>query len=225
MRDRADAPFDEDDQRLLHELAPTLGALLRRSLAHAWQAGPGDAEPRPPGTLILDSELRPASWTPPVRDWLAELPLAGPDAETLPPAVYEIAARTLAPPDAAAKLPNRVRIRTAAGLWSVIEGAPLEGAEAGRVAITVRAATSEEVFDVLCRAHDLTRRERQLVALMLGGLATKQLAQALYISPYTVKDHLKAVFDKTGVRSRRELISYLVGRVPGRDAQAPTAAA
>jgi DNA-binding CsgD family transcriptional regulator len=75
----------------------------------------------------------------------------------------------------------------------------------------VRAATHDEVFDLLCRAHDLTPRERQLVALMLDGLATKQLAQALRISPYTVKDHLKAIFAKTGVRTRPELMSRLAG--------------
>jgi DNA-binding CsgD family transcriptional regulator len=132
----------------------------------------------------------------------------------LPPAVYEIASRALAAPDAATSLPNRVRIRTPRGRWSVIEGAPLEGADPGHVAITVRAASSDEVFDVLCKAHDLTRRERQLAALMRGGLSTDQLAAALYISPYTVKDHLKAIFDKTGVRSRRELLWHLAGGSP-----------
>jgi DNA-binding CsgD family transcriptional regulator len=177
-----------------------------------WQAQHRDAHPRPPGTLILDSELRPTSWTPPFREWLTELPPSGPDPGALPPAVYEIGARALAPASAAAALPDCVRLRAPSGRWSVIEGAPLEGAESGQVAITVRAATTDEVFDILCKAHDLTRRERELVTLMLGGLATEQLARALYISPYTVKDHLKAIFAKTGVRSRRELISYLTGR-------------
>jgi len=76
-----------------------------------------------------------------------------------------------------------------------------------QVAISLRAITTKEIFDILCRAHDLTRRERQLVALMLAGLGTDQLARALYISPYTVTDHLTAIFAKTGVRSRRELTS------------------
>ena len=111
-------------------------------------------------------------------------------------------------------LADRVRLRAANGRWSVIEGAPLEGGSAG-VAITVRAASPDEIFDLLCRAHDLTLRERELVELMLGGLSTEQLGRALYISPYTVKDHLKAIFDKTGVRSRRELIAHLAGRSPG----------
>jgi DNA-binding CsgD family transcriptional regulator len=217
MRGSDDPPFDDDDTALLEELAPTLGALLRRSLPQSWQARRGDSGPRPPGTLILDDELRPASWTAGFSDWLADLPAAGAGEgiSLLPTAVYEIGARVLTPPEAATGLPNGVRLRTRTGRWSVIEGDRLAGAESGRVAITCRAATSEEVFDILSKAYGLTRRERQLVAFMLAGLATKQLAQALYISPYTVQDHLKAIFAKTGVRSRRELITHLTGRAPG----------
>jgi DNA-binding CsgD family transcriptional regulator len=211
MRDSDDAPFDEDDARLLHDLAPILGALLRRSVLQSWRPEQDDARPLLPATLILDNELRPSSWTPTFQDWLAELPRAG---EMLPPAVYELGTRVLTPPRLATGLPASVRLRTRNGRWAVIEGAPLEGAEQGGVAITVRAGTGDEIFDLLCRTYDLSRRERQLVALVLGGLATKQLAQALCISPYTVQDHLKSIFAKTRVRSRLELVSHLAGRIP-----------
>jgi DNA-binding CsgD family transcriptional regulator len=212
MRDSADPPFGEDDRRLLDELAPALGGLLRRGmLAGAPATVPADVAPRPPGTLVLDARLRPAGWTAPFREWLAELPPSGPDPDALPPAVYEIAARALAPSREATGLPDRVRIRAPNGRWSVIEGAALEGDVPARVAITVRSATSDEVFDLLCRAHDLSPRERQLAGLVLHGLSTEQIARALWISPYTVKDHLKAVFAKTGMRSRRELVTHLAG--------------
>jgi DNA-binding CsgD family transcriptional regulator len=204
MRDASDPPFADADRELLEALAPALGTLLRRGLVPGGPAGPA-SEPRPPGTLILDAELRPLSWTPPWREWLSELPAPGPG--QLPPAVFEIGARALEPPGG---LPNRVRMRTAGGRWAALEGAPLEGAAAG-VAVTVRAATAEETFDLLCRVHDLSPRERQLAALVVAGLATDQLARALYISPYTVKDHLKAIFAKTGAGTRGELVSQLTG--------------
>jgi DNA-binding CsgD family transcriptional regulator len=211
MRDSDDTPFGEDDVRLLHELSPTLAKLLRRSLPQSWP--PERAEPTPlaPATLIVDAELRPTSWTPTARDWLAELSPPGAGGDMLPSAIYEIGTRVLTPPEDATDLPPSVRLRTWTGRWAVVEGAALEGAGHGHVAITLRAAAGDEVFDLLCRTYDLTRRERQLVALVLDGLATKQLADALCISPHTVQDHLKAVFDKTGVRSRRELISHLSG--------------
>lgn len=221
MRDSDDAPFDEDDARLLHELAPILGRLLRRSLLQSWQADRDDARPLPPATLILDSDLRPMSWTPASADWLAELGMDRADASArlLPPAVYEIGARVLAPAGADNGLGASVRIRTRTGRWAVIEGAPLEGADADHIAVTVRAASSDEIFDMLCKTHDLTRRERQLVALMLDGLDTRQLAETLFISPHTVQDHLKSIFTKAHVRSRRELISYLVGHTPVRTSE------
>lgn len=216
MRDSDDAPFDEDETRLLNELAPTLAALLRRSLTRAWQADGREARPLPPATLILDAELRPVSWTPASRDWLVELgaPGAGENTEPLPPAIYEIGARVHTPLNATSGLPASVRIRTRSGRWATIEGAPLEGADRDQIAITIRAAFPDEIFDLLCKTYDLTRRERQLAALIDDGLATTQLAEALTISPHTVQDHLKAIFAKTRVRNRRELVSHLAGRIP-----------
>jgi DNA-binding CsgD family transcriptional regulator len=204
MRDSDDRPFRDDETRLLDEVAPLLGTLIRRSLVGTLRVT--DARRRlPPATLILDAELRPASWTPAFRAWLAELGVG----DMLPPAVYELGARVLAPPTG---LDASVRMHTGTGRWAAIEGARLEGGGAGAVAITVRDASPEEVFDVLARTYDLSPRERELAALVLDGYATKQLAAALSISPHTVQDHLKAIFAKTRVRSRRELASHLSGR-------------
>ena len=219
MRDSDDPPFTDDDAEFLGELAPMLAAIIRNSLRDGGPAPHAHDRSLPPATLIVDAELRPTSWTPAFRAWLGELP-TGP--EVLPPAVYELGTRVLTPPEAANGLPASVRVRTRSGRWAMLEGAPLEGADRGNVAITIRGATTDEVFDLLAKAYDLTRRERQLVALMLDGLATKQLAAALCISPHTVQDHLKAIFAKTNLRSRRELVSHLAGRIPQADPQALT---
>jgi DNA-binding CsgD family transcriptional regulator len=207
MRDGDDKPFTEDDVRLLDALAPTFGALVRCSLARGWREPRVDVDAPPPGTIILSGDLVATGWTASVHEWLTDLT----DGAMLPPAVFEIGARVLTPPALAHGLPPSVRVRTRSGRWCVIEGARLEGHESPRVAITLRVATGDEIFDMLCKAYGLTDRERQLVALARGGLATTHVARALGISPYTVQDHLKAIFEKTGVRSRRELMSHLVG--------------
>jgi DNA-binding CsgD family transcriptional regulator len=217
MRDAGDRPFDDDDVDFLARLAPTLALLLRRSQRRAWH---GDRSPAPaptPGALVLDAELRPTSWTPSCPEWFAELAPPG----MLPAAVFELGARIRTPPEEASGLPAAVRIPTRGGRCAILEGAALEGTLSGSIVVTIREASAGEVFDLLSLTYDLTRRERELVALVLDGRSTKQLAEAMGISAYTVQDHLKTIFAKTGVRSRRELSSHLAGRAPG-SVESPT---
>lgn len=216
MRAATDPPFADDDADLLDELAPILARLVRRSQRRGWQAAHAEGRSLAPATLILGGDLAPSGWTASLRDWLAELspPGAAAGPMQLPAAVYELGTRVRTPKADATPLAATVRIRGRGGRWATLEAALLEGASSGDVAITIREASPDEVFDLLCRSYDLTGRERQLVALVVDGLATKQLAQAMCISPYTVQDHLKAVFGKTGLRSRRELVSHLAGRTP-----------
>ena len=56
-------------------------------------------------------------------------------------------------------------------------------------------------------AYGLTERERDVTRLILQGSSTTQIAKELAVSPHTVQQHLKSIFDKTGVHSRRDLVS------------------
>ena len=46
-----------------------------------------------------------------------------------------------------------------------------------------------------------------MTRLILQGNSTAQIAEQLVVSAYTVQQHLKNIFGKTGVRSRRDLVA------------------
>ena len=221
MRDRADSSFEPEDVELIEQLAPVLAtALRRRAIRHP--TTPEGARPGGAGVLILDDDLQIRSWTPAARAWLDALVPAGqPGAEAI---VYGVAARLLALRRGVAGHPgDRVRVRTLTGHWAVIESAQLEGADTGSVAVSIRPAAPGDLLDLICAAYELSAREHEIVALLMAGLDTTSLTQTLFISRHTVQDHMKSIFSKVDVRSRRELVAKLTtgtvvsaGALPGR---------
>lgn len=95
------------------------------------------------------------------------------------------------------------------GRWVVLHGTPLLSATTRRVAVIVEPAHPACIAPLLMSAYNLSEREQEVTRLVLQGDSTTDIAKRLYVSAHTVQQHLKNVFEKTGVRSRRDL----VGRV------------
>ena len=165
-------------------------------------AGPGSG-PRVPVVLLVDDADRMTGRTAAAEDLVEDL--GGWDHGALPAPVLAVAATARAR-DALAS----ARVRGRSGDWLTVQGLPLEGTGGRRsVVLTVERAAASVVGTMAIAARGLTLREQDVVGLVLQGASTKAIAAALHLSPHTVQDHLKAVFVKLGVTSRRDLVAQL----------------
>jgi DNA-binding CsgD family transcriptional regulator len=215
-RDSSAGFFSADDAGFVAGVAPMLAARLRdglRARPPGSDAAPPDDLPAEPGTIIVDEELSLVAATPAAWDWIGRLGLMKPnDTEPLPGFIYAAATRVaLARAHAADPPPSaRARLQAADGRWIVVRVAPLTGAAGGYV-ITLEAARSEDLAPLLMRAWSLTSRERDVARLVIDGLSGEDIAAALFISVHTVRDHIKAIYAKTGVNRRQNLVAALAG--------------
>ena len=106
----------------------------------------------------------------------------------------------------------RLRVRTRAGQWIVLHASWLSSPDRGgeQIAVIIEPATPTEVATVIMKAYGLTERERTVTGLLCTGRSTAQITAELWISPNTLQDHLKSIFDKIGVRSRREVMATIL---------------
>ncbi|MEO3947730.1 LuxR C-terminal-related transcriptional regulator [Gorillibacterium sp. CAU 1737] len=106
----------------------------------------------------------------------------------------------------------KASLRAPDGTLLVIRGTLLEGkAGSGPIAVHFEEMSARDRIQFMSEAYGLTPREKELYSHVLQGRSTKELAHSLGISTYTVQDHLKSIFFKTGVSSRRELIGRHLG--------------
>src|SRR2546423_551420 len=131
-----------------------------------------------------------------------------------PPAAGPAAGRARAAADGAdcggpaARL-ARARIRTPAGRWVVVRGSLLGDGPGSRVAVLLEAARPPELAPLIADAYGFTERERLVTELVAQGFPTSEIAGRLHLSAYTVQDHLKSIFEKSGTGSRGDLVARL----------------
>jgi DNA-binding CsgD family transcriptional regulator len=191
-------------------------ASLSNDLAEAFQRAsiaPGLSPDAPTprdgdrGLLLLDEEDRLEMADEAAGAWLDEL--RDRDAGDLPLVVAAVAHVARAAAAGRSDVVATARVRGASGRWAVVRGSVLADATRTRTAVAVEPARRPELAGFIVDAYGLTERERIVTQLVAQGLPTTAIAGRLHLSPYTVQDHLKAIFEKLGVSSRGELVATL----------------
>ncbi len=199
-------PFEDQEQRFIQRLSRHIAEGIRTALVLA-EVDAHDGQ-QTPGLILLDDEGKVESLSPNASSWLEELIDPGSsDSAVLPEVIYAVAEQArLAATGTGGHGPIRHRVPTRTGGWAMIHGTVLVGANQG-AAVIIEPARAPEIAPLLLEAHGLSDREREVTFYILQGLSTSEIAERLFISAYTVQDHLKAIFEKMGVRSRKALVA------------------
>ena len=128
------------------------------------------------------------------------------DIDTGLPGTLHVAAARARSSRSATRLTTR--LRGSSGRWVRVHVAPMEGS-LDAVSLTIDAAQPSDLVPIMLDSYGLTARETDIVLLLCRGIGTKEIATELMISVHTVRDHLKAIFEKAGVSSRGELVAKL----------------
>jgi DNA-binding CsgD family transcriptional regulator len=198
--------FTQREKSFVQSVAPALADGARYALLLGQAREPEFTDS--PGLLILDDRWELESATPGVERWLSELPDGDWDAGRLPSSVVTLAGRALK----MSENPNRgtdiavSRVLSRTGTWVVLHGACLTSTGDRRIAIIIEPANPSRLYPLLMSAYGLTEREKDITKLVLQGASTSEIAADLVVSAHTVQQHLKSIFDKTGVHSRRDLV-------------------
>lgn len=194
---------------IAHDVGLALRGELLRIATTRNSASSGGA-----GTLILSADDTIEGFTPEATHWMRRLGIAE-GVGQLPTAMRWVSLQARAQERSNGQSVRvraaRSRIPLADGDFVVVKAEPLHGSAESKVVMTFEPASRASLLTLLMALHDLTPREKELAELLVNGWAVPDIARELALSPHTVRDHVKAIYTKVGVRSRPELTAHLGG--------------
>ncbi|NDU76677.1 LuxR family transcriptional regulator [Actinomadura sp. DSM 109109] len=213
FRMRGGPAFGAREVELLADLSGPLADRLRRfARPRESDAGPGSSAP---GLLLFDEHGEATSINEEARRSLLRLP-DGPSVPSvlglrLPIWLVGTVLQARAIAQGRDRGSARVRIRTRDGQWLTCRASCLTGpgGRPGPTALVIEPAPPADLAVIVAQAYGLTPREFEVARHVARGLSTADIASALFVSPHTVRGHLKAAFGKAGISSRGELVARL----------------
>ncbi|MGO4528329.1 helix-turn-helix transcriptional regulator [Paenibacillus sp. 2TAF8] len=215
------AVFTEEERLMIQSWTTSIASMLRStSLTLIDEITSGS--PVEPGILITSDTFQLLSLNAPAEYWLSQLRMlehVGPDVLPRPVRAVsshlqrknqaERAVDTQNAPDS----PSKVCTQLPDGRYLILHASLMQQLTGPhQIAIRLEQAMPQDLLPLLAESHGLSSRERELLGYVLRSYSSKEIAAAMHISVYTVQDHLKSIFAKTKVSSRRELIWYFFSR-------------
>ena len=196
--------FTTDDAAALASITAAIADGIRNSIRFdaSRQTGDGSA----PGLVVLGPSNDVELITPPAQELVAAM--RSPALATVPSPVLALAGFTRSRSHNRDRQPDSVAVPTPSG-WITLHASLPEGGADGRVAIVLERTASPQTTAIRLETHGVTAREREIATLLAHGLTNPEIAARLVLSLYTVQDHIKNLFEKTGVSSRQELVARI----------------
>jgi DNA-binding CsgD family transcriptional regulator len=216
-REKGRLDFETREVTFIRRIAPHVAAGLRAATLHHELQDDRDGYDAA-GVLVLDprgivvQHNAAAEWR--LRE-LGDLGAEWREGQGIPTPVWSVLGAlksTLKPnTDRDANSSPQLHILGRSGRWLTLQASHTEPTpnRPSESVVVIAPTVPKEVLRLSTLSYELSRREREVVDLVVRGASSKQIAEACYISEYTVKDHLASVFEKVGVRGRRELVKRL----------------
>ncbi|MDN5859801.1 MAG: LuxR C-terminal-related transcriptional regulator [Pseudonocardia sp.] len=180
--------------------------LRRAQLLDAAQAGRDGV-----GVLVLDAADGIQMPNRAAEHWLDRLGASDRPGARLPVVIPAVARQARATCGAvpADLRPATARVRAGCGQWLIVRGSLLGDGPEAPVTVLIESARRAEMAPLMVAAYGFTAAERHVTELVAQGLPTRQIANRLQVTIYTVQDHLKSIFAKSGTASRGDLVARL----------------
>ena len=214
-RSESSAPFSRADAAFLAGITEPVTMALRTCQANTFLIPhSGDARQLGPVVLLLSPELEVLGQTPQTPAYLRILVPPGEGSAPIPASAYNVAAQLLAVDAEVDRNPPTARVHLSAGLWVTLRAARIGNMDTSgeqNVAVSIEETSPAERLTLFARSFGLSVREAELLDDLTTGSDTREIAHRMFLSEHTVQDHLKSIFAKTGLRSRRSLLSRALG--------------
>jgi DNA-binding CsgD family transcriptional regulator len=195
-------------QRDADALAAVIGAIARGIRASLrFDAARRITGVEAPGMVVLGPHDEVELITPPARTLLASMHPgeSGYTDETIATPVLALASFVRSASDRG-QGGNVVTVPGSEG-WVTLHASLPGPPDDGRVAIVLEQAIGARSATVRLEAFAATAREREVATLLARGLSRAEIAETLVVSPHTVEDHVRNLYEKLGVASRQELVA------------------